>query len=788
MSLHVVRKAFTATGSFSLLIAFAVAGSAAQTVTGDVPHPSAMQAAQSSSGFTAHNDHETLDVTVCSDSVIHVVARPAGAPASTAPRPWMLDPALACPGSPFQFSSTGDSATLTTERLAVILSTGQGSLSFKTSEGQTFLRENPSLPRTYDAPPGQPAATYDLEERFSADATEAIYGLGQHQSGLFNYRGSTIELGQNNTDVAIPLLLSSRGYGILWNTASFSYVDNRFPLDLTFEAKAADAVDYYLLFGPAMDRIIHEYRSMTGHAPLFPQWAYGFFQSRDRYSSQSEILEVAHQYRSRHIPLDAIVQDWFWWKQGGEGDPEFNANFTDVPAELKTLHDEHVHAMISVWGMMDPTSKSFQKIQQQGFEIPGTHVYDPTNPAARDLFWNSLPAALFTQGWDAFWLDSAEPEEYWPHSGDAVLRFKQLHIGSGLEYTNIFPFEHTAGVQTHWKQANPEKRVFLLTRSAFLGQQRNGATVWSGDVYGSWWGLRHQVAAGLNFALSGYPYWTTDIGGYWSPVDHLGDNQAYQELYARWFEYGAFCPVFRTHGHREHNELWVFEKVYPELLNFDRLRYRLLPYIYSLAWKVTSEDYTIQRPLIMDFPEDHATWEIGDEFLFGPSLLVSPVLKEHATERTVYLPSGTDWYDFWTGERRSGGAETMRSAPIERIPLDLPAGTILPLGPVVEFAGQAADPIELRIYPGKNGEFVLYEDEGDSYRYERGAHAIISIRWDDTSRTLTIAAREGSYPGMASGHTFNVVIVAAGHGVGVEPAPTPDRVIHYTGASIELRF
>jgi alpha-D-xyloside xylohydrolase len=777
-------SAYPVVAAFLLLRAIA----AGQDFSGEVPVPAAMQAAQTPTGLTARNNREVLDVTVCGDSLIHVAARPLAAPVSTAERPWMLDPAVACPGAAFQFSQDGDKATLTTARVAVSLSLKRGILVFGVPKGESFLRETFSMPRTFEPAAGQPGSLYRVEERFSADASEAIYGLGQHQSGLFNYRGSTVELGQNNTDVAIPLLVSSRGYAIFWNTASFSYMDNRFPLDLTFESMAADAVDYYVIYGPEMDRIIHQFRTMTGHAPLLPQWAYGLFQSKDRYGSQAEILEVAAQYRARHIPLDAIVQDWFWWKQGGEGDPEFNANYTDVPAELKTLHEEHVHAMISVWGMMDASSKTFQEIQRQGFEIAGTHVYDPTNPPARDLFWDRLPGKLFAQGWDAFWLDSAEPEEYWPHSGDAVLRYKKLHIGSGLEYTNIFPFEHTLGVQEHWKQANPDKRVFLLTRSAFAGQQRVGATVWSGDVYSSWWALRRQVAAGLNFALSGYPYWTTDIGGYHQPSRGAANQPAYQELYARWFEYGAFCPVFRTHGHRDHNELWTYDQVYPALLAIDQLRYRLLPYIYSLAWKVTSEDATIQRPLVMDFREDRATWEIGDEFLFGPEILVSPVLREHATARTVYLPASTGWFDFWTGERVAGGAEVSVAAPIGRIPLNVRAGSILPLGPAIEYAGQSADPIELRIYPGANGDFTLYEDEGDSYRYERGAHAIIPLHWENATRTLTIGAREGNYPGMAAGHTFNVVIVAEGHGTGAEPSQTPDKTIQYTGEKIEAKF
>ncbi len=745
-----------------------------------------MQAVQTHAGMTARNDREVLDVTVCGDSVIHVVARPVQAPAPDAPRPWMRANAQACPGAPFQFSQSGNQAVLTTARLTVSLSAEQGSLTFKTLQGERLVQEYPNLARTYL--PSEAKGLYHIEDRYLPDATEAIYGLGQHQSGLFNYRGSTVELGQNNTDIAIPLLVSSKGYAIFWNSAAFSYVDNRFPLNLNFESMAADHVDYYVIYGPAMDRIIHEYRAMTGHVPLFPEWAYGFFQSKDRYKTQAEILSIADGYRTRHIPMDAIVQDWYWWKEGGKGDPIFNSGYTDVPAELKTLHDEHVHAMISVWAMMDSTAENFKVMHQDGFEIPGAHVYDPTNPAARDFFWNRLVGKLFAQGWDAFWLDSSEPEEYWPHSGDAILRYKQLHIGSGLEYTNIFPLEHTAGVQQHWKDTGSQKRVFLLTRSAFAGQQRNGATVWSGDVYSTWWALRHQVAAGLNFALSGYPYWTTDIGGYHLPYADAANQPGYQELYARWFEYGAFCPIFRTHGHRDHNELWTYQRVYPTLLAIDRLRYRMLPYVYSLAWKVTSEDYTIQRPLVMDFQQDPATWDIGDEFLFGPAILVSPVLREHATQRAVYLPAGTAWYDFWTGERTTGGVEIQASAPLDRIPLDVRAGSILPMGPVIEYAREAADPIELRIYPGADGDFALYEDQGDGYGYQKGAHAIIPIHWDDAARTLTIGAREGTYPGMATSHTFNVVIVAQGHGTGAGVTASPDKVIHYSGTRTEAKF
>jgi alpha-D-xyloside xylohydrolase len=759
---------------------------AAQAAAGETPRPAPMQVIQSAGGFSALNDREQLEVTVCGSSLIHVTSRPLHAPAPHELQPWMLAQTDVCPSAPFQFSESKGVATLTTARLAVSMPERDGNLVVKTHQGETLLHERPNLPRTYL--PSDARGLFHIEDRFGPDATEALYGLGQHQSGMFNYRGSVVELGQNNTDIAIPLLVSSKGYAILWNTASFGYVDNRFPLELNFESMAAPQIDYYILYGPELDAIIQEYRSMTGHVPLFPEWAYGFFQSKDRYKTQDEILSVAAGYRDRHIPIDAIVQDWFWWKPGGKGDPIFNSGYTDIPGELKTLHDEHLHAMISAWAMMDSTSENVKKMVQDGYEIDGAQVYDPTNPAARNFFWDQFVGKLFAQGWDAFWLDSSEPEEAWPHIGDAILRDKQLHIGSGLEYTNVFPLEHTGAVQERWKQTNSGKRVFLLTRSAFMGQQRNGATVWSGDVYSSWWALRRQVPAGLNFALSGYPYWTTDIGGYHPLFDGQANQPAYQELYARWFEYGAFCPVFRTHGHRDHNEMWTYGQVFPALLAVDRLRYRLLPYVYSLAWKVTSDDYTIQRPLVMDFQRDPATWEIGDQFMFGPDLLVSPVLTEHATSRSLYLPEGTSWYDFWTGERTAGGASITVPAPLDRIPLAVRAGSILPLGPVIEYSGEANDPIELRIYPGADGDFTLYQDQGDGYRYEQGAHVTIPIHWSDAMRTLSIGATVGSYPGMALNHTFNVVIVSTEHGVGGEVTPAPDKTIQYSGASIETKF
>jgi alpha-D-xyloside xylohydrolase len=330
--------------------------------------------------------------------------------------------------------------------------------------------------------------------------------------------------------------------------------------------------------------------------------------------------------------------------------------------------------------------------------------------------------------------------------------------------------------------------VFLLTRSAFLGQQRVGATVWSGDVYSTYWGLTHQVSAGLNFALSGYPDWTTDIGGYWPGEANILEDPKYQELYARWFEYGVFCPIFRTHGHRPHNELWTYNLVEPTLLKYDKLRYRLMPYIYSLAWRVHNEDYTIQRPLVMDWRQDPKTRNIPDQFMFGSAILVNPVLEQGAVHRDVYLPASPLWYDFWTGSSVSGGQKIHVEAPLERMPLFIRAGSILPLGPEIEYADQKpGDPIELRIYSGADGSFDLYEDEGDNYGYEKGAHAIIPIKWSQKSKTLTIGDRAGTYPGIPAEIKFNVVWVAQGHGVGEGVETKSDGSLVYRGTSISIR-
>jgi alpha-D-xyloside xylohydrolase len=739
------------------------------------------------SGFEATIGTETLRVIACSDSVIHVLAYPGSAPvqASSPEQPWMLPRSESCPGLKSAFTESNEDASITAGKLTVKILKDSGGLVYSTVDGVELLREWPAIPRTYEPVVVNGVHALHTEDRFSPAMTEGLYGLGQHQNGMFNYRGATIELGQDNTDIAIPLLLSTRGYGLLWNTASLTYFDNRYPQVYSFASAAENAIDYYFIYGPEFDAILHHYRQMTGKSPLLPEWAYGFFQSKDSYESQDEILSVARQYRSSHLPLDCIVQDGGWWK--AMGDLPFRSDYPDVAAELKELHGENVHAMLSVWGDYKPDSLNYKRLQAHGWLVPGTMAYDATNPAARDFFWKSLPGPLLAQGWDAFWLDASEPDSG-AHQGDALLLGKQLAIGSGTMYTNIFPLLHTAGIAEHWMQANQQKRVVLLTRSAFLGEQRNGVIVWSGDTYPTNWSFRHQIAAGLNYAVSGMPYWTTDVAGYFpSSPGATMTSPEYQDLYLRWFEFGAFSPVFRTHGHRPHNEIWTYDRVAPALEMYDRLRSRMMPYLYSLAWKVTNDDYTILRPLVMDWRTDPMVEDIADEYMFGPAFLVSPVWQQGATTRDVYLPDAPAWYNFWTGENVAGRQHREIDAPLDTMPLFVRAGSILPLGPEIEYAGQKpGDPIELRIYPGADGAFDLYQDEGDGDGYKSGAHSVIPIRWSDSDGKLTIGERIGSFPGMPQQLVFHIVLVRGGHGTGEAVSGAADQHANYEGKEIEV--
>ncbi|MGH9741187.1 MAG: TIM-barrel domain-containing protein, partial [Candidatus Acidiferrum sp.] len=571
---------------------------------------------------------------VCSDSIIHVVY---SLERSVPQRSDFMIVKKSWPRADFSLQ-TGDPKVviLTTSSLKIEITRADSSIVFYDSAGHKITQENSHTLTPVEV---NGEKTYH-SERFTNmwDTQEAFYGMGQHQAGVWNYRGESVPISQDNTNISIPLLLSSNGYGIFWNNGSRSRFNNRFVHAFYMSSEVADSIDYYFLYGPDFDRIIGSYRELTGTVPLFGKWAYGYWQCKNRYDSQAELLAIAQKYRELHIPLDNIVQDWFWWNI--MGDPVFNKNYPDPKGMVDALHNDHVHLMISVWPYFRPGSPVYDDMDKRGFFIaktiaPSFHpvgqgLYDAFNPEARKYYWNLMHKALFDLGVDAWWLDTDEPETEARETN--ILVTNKVNGGeNGARYANEFPLYSTAAVYQGQREASDKKRVFILSRSAYAGEQRNAAAVWSGDVDPSWETFRRQSPAGLNYSLSGLPYWTTDIGGF---VSANPDDPAYRELYVRWFEFGAFCPIFRAHGTRttNQNEVWSYgpdaQKI---LVAYDKLRYRLMPYIYSLAWKTTRENYTIMRPLVMDFREDTRAQNIGDQYLFGPAILVSPVTEPGAT-------------------------------------------------------------------------------------------------------------------------------------------------------------
>jgi alpha-D-xyloside xylohydrolase len=553
-------------------------------------------------------------------------------------------------------------------------------------------------------------------------------------------------------------------------------------------------VDYYFFYGPTIDQVVAGYRTATGAAPMFPKWAYGLFQSKDKYGSQSELLAVKDGYRNNRIPLDVIVQDWDYWNPYSWGSHFMDEARYPSPATLMSnLHSANVHGMISIWPEYEYVASprkagdqdNYNALNAIGALYPsgGTHhFYDTFNASARTLVYRQIYDRLIgNYGWDGIWADNTEPQAY----PDALnMRTVNTALGKGALSLNAYPLQHSKALYEGWRSVGPTgKRVYVLTRSAFAGQQRYATTCWSGDINSDFPTYARQIPAGLNFAIAGMPYWTTDIGGYWG---HTTDwsTAANNELFTRWFQYGAFCPIFRIHGGgaREiYGNQWS-ATTKANLLAIDNLRYRLMPYIYSLASRVTSEGYTIMRPLVFDYQNDTNVFNLKDQFLFGPAFLVNPVTTVGATSRNAYFPAGT-WYDFWTGATRGGGGTASVSAPLSQIPLFVKAGSIVPMGPMIQYATQSADPIELRVYRGRDGAFTLYEDEGDTFAYESNQSARIPITWNEAAQQLTIGARTGSFAGMQVNRTFNIVWVGAGRGTGVGVS-TADQTVSYDGSAV----
>jgi alpha-D-xyloside xylohydrolase len=580
---------------------------------------------------------------------------------------------------------------------------------------------------------------------------------------------------------------------------------------LSLASEAAHAIDYYYIAGDDLDGVIAGYRQLTGKAVMLPRWAYGFWQSRQRYKTQAEILDVVREYRKRGIPLDNIVEDWHYWREPDWGSHEFDPErFPDPKGMIDQLHEMHARFMISVWPKFYPTTQNYRELDAKGYiyrrnvEL-GVHdwvgpdgylnsFYDPYAPEARSIYWRQIRDKLAVLGVDAWWLDASEPDI---HSNVDIEENKKrigpTALGPGAAFYNSYSLMHTTAVY-QGERAMGDTRAFILTRSAFAGQQRNAAATWSGDLASRWGDLRRQISAGVNFSMSGIPNWTFDIGGFALEKRYLNPNAAdlaeWRELNTRWFEFGAFVPLFRSHGEEPYREIFNLapqsSEIYRTLVWYDELRYRLLPYIYTLAADTYHRDGTIMRGLVMDFPQDRTVLGIDDEYLFGSALLVAPVSEYGARKRKLYLPAGTRWYDFYGGNVLRGGEWIDVEAPLNRMPVFAKAGSIIPLGPKQEYTGQKPDaPITFYVYTGANGKFELYEDDGVTYGYERGRFSRIPLVYDDAAGTLSIGARSGEYPNMLAHRTFNVRWIS-GPTDATNFGAKPDATVEYSGQPLKV--
>ncbi|MCD9022012.1 glycoside hydrolase family 31 protein [Cohnella silvisoli] len=695
-----------------------------------------------------------------------------------------------------------------------------GNVTIKTGQGADGVRARVEGSRkTVDR------RAYHTKLEFEWQQDEALYGLGSHEEGVMNLRGSHQYLYQQNMKAVVPMIVSTRGYAVLWDSCScMIFRDDMHGSYLWTDAD--DEMDFYFIYGPEFDELVGGYRKLTGAAPMLPKWAFGYAQSKERYKSQEELLDILREYRERKLPLDLLILDWQswpgdWWGQKSL-DPE---RFPDPAGMMRSIHEEGARLMVSIWPIMNNNGPNQQEMRNRGFLLGNQANYDPFQPEARRLYWDQANDGLFKYGIDAWWCDCTEPfEADWKGAvkpePEQRLSINVNEFKSYLdpEFINAYSLLHSRGIYEGQRETGDEKRVVNLTRSAYAGQQRYGAITWSGDTAASWTTLRNQIPAGLHFCATGVPYWTMDIGAFfvgrkpemwfWNgDYDRGCEDDGYRELYVRWFQLGAFLPMFRSHGTDTPREVWRFGEpgtvFYDTLAKFLRLRYRLMPYIYSLAGSVTHEHYTMLRMLAFDFREDIRAHDIGDQFMFGPAFMVNPVTepmydgsrsrKPEGVSRTrqVYLPAGTDWYDFWTGKRLEGGQEIEAEAPLEIIPLFVRAGSIVPMGPVVQNTDElGSQPYEIRIYPGRDGSFGLYEDEGDNYNYEKGDYAWIQMEWLDKERTFRIGRRNGAFPGLVRERRMNLILVGTESAQGNGEAETNvfDCTVTYSGEAVVISF
>ena len=728
--------------------------------------------------------------------------------------------------------------TISSGELSVKLDERTGCVTFMTPKGNVLLRE-----KSHSFEPiasGNNAGKWKVCQTFTLDKDEAIYGLGTIQNGKMNRRGEHKRMEQSNLEDFQNVLQSIKGWGIYWDNYSPTRFDDDVAKGMSFTSEVGEAVDYYFMYGGSADGVIAQMRHLSGDVPMFPLWTYGYWQSKERYKTARETEGIVDKYRELNVPLDGIIQDWQYWGSNYLWNAmDFLAeDFSNGKQMIKNVHDKHAHFMISIWASFGPQTQQFRELNEKGLLLPietwpqsgishvwppnmkypsGVKVYDAYSPEARNIYWKYLKT-LYDYGTDAWWMDSTDPDFFNPKESDYD---HKVYGGTWRSQRNAFPLETVRGIYQAQRKDDRGKRIFIMTRSSFAGQQHYGSNMWSGDVNSSWDMLRKQIPAGLSFTLTGNPNFNTDIGGFFcGSYNTRGGGSApknpqFQELYIRWMQYGLFCPVFRSHGADAPREIWQFgekgQPVYDIINKMIHLRYRLIPYLYSTAWQVTSNNDSYMRPLFADFTQDKKVWNMTDEFMFGRSILAAPIVDPQYTEEKIirtntmtgwdrqkatddssakvidftttknvvkYLPKGTVWYDFWTGTRYKGGQDVNLLTSLETVPMFARAGSIVPLGPEMQYVGEKSwDNLEIRVYPGADGSFTLYEDEGDSYNYEKGVYATIDFKWNDRRNALTISEQKGNYPGMLTQRRFTIVL--------------PDgqqSTIEYNGKQSEVTF
>lgn len=734
----------------------------------------------------------------------------------------------------FSVSENNDVILLKSDHLQLSIDVKTGKISYRSPSGQELLKETGSNFKPFNDAGNQ---TLSVSQSFQLEKEEPIYGLGILQNGKMSQRNTDVKMIQNNTWDFIPFFQSVKGYGIFWdNESPTQFTDT--PQQTSFSSEVGEGIDYYFIYGKNADGVVAGMRNLTGNVPMLPLWTYGYWQSKERYKSQDELVDIVKKYRELKVPLDGIIQDWQYWGNNYQWNAMdfISPDFPDAQKMIQDIHDRNAHLSVSIWSSFGPMTNPYREMDQKGMLFnfktwpesgrdvwppdmnypSGVRVYDAYNPEARNIYWKYLNKGLFSLGVDSWWMDSTEPDHLSQKPEDLDTK---TYLGSFRKVRNAYPLMTVGGVYDHQRETTDDKRVFILTRSAFAGQQRYGANTWSGDVNSSWEMLRNQVPAGLNFSLTGNPNFNSDIGGFFAGVYRRNGgakSPMFQELYVRWLQYGTFTPMMRSHGTDVPREIYQFGKkgdvVYDAIEKFIRLRYSMLPYIYSVSHDVSKNSSSFLRAFSMDFSSDKNTWDINNEYLFGKSLLVAPVLhaqytpekiittdenqgwnKDNITKKEnqdsgidftqnktvqVYLPAGTDWFDFWTNQKHSGGQKIEKSVTLQSIPLYVKAGSIIPFGPDVQYATEKKwDQLTVKIYPGTNADFVLYEDEFDNYNYEKGAFTEIPFHWNEKSKTLTVEARKGKFNGMIEKRNFSLLL--------------PDgqqKTVNYSGKKINVSF